>query len=111
VGDRHLPEVSVELDVTNTGSVAGAEVVEVYVGLPSTTAVPEPPKQLKGFEKVKLAPHEKTHIHLTLDERAFSYWDVKSHDWAVAPGPYKIMVGSSSRDIRLQDELKVKAGN
>jgi len=45
---------------------------------------------------------------LVLDARSFSYWDVKRHDWAVLPGAYKIMVGSSSRDIRLQGEAKIK---
>ncbi|HTD23867.1 MAG TPA: glycoside hydrolase family 3 C-terminal domain-containing protein [Terriglobales bacterium] len=106
---KHQPTVSIDLDVTNTGSVTGAEVVQLYLGMPSTSTVPQPPKQLKGFEKVSLAPREKAHIHLTLDARAVSYWDVKRHDWVVAPGDYKVLVGSSSRDIRLQGQLKIKA--
>jgi beta-glucosidase len=100
--------VSVDLNVSNTGSVAGAEVVQLYLGMPSTSDVPQPPQQLKGFQKITLKPRQKAHVHLVLDARAFSYWDVKRHGWAVVPGDYKIMVGSSSRDIRLQGEAKIK---
>jgi beta-glucosidase len=102
------PKVSVDLNVSNTGGVAGAEVVQLYLGMPSTSDVPQPPKQLKGFQKITLNPREKAHVHLVLDARAFSYWDVKRHSWAIAPGAYKIIVGSSSRDIRLQGEAKIK---
>src|SRR6266852_3858781 len=102
--------LSVDLDVSNTGSVAGAEVVQLYLGMPSTAEAPQPPKQLKGFQKVNLKPREKAHVHLVLDGRSLSYWDTKTHGWAIAPGAYEIMVGSSSRDIRLQGEIKVKTG-
>ena len=95
-------------DISNTGSREGAEVVQLYLGMPSTNAVPQPPKQLKGFQKVMLKPGKAVHVHLVLEARSLSYWDVKSHGWIVAPGTYQIMVGSSSRDIRLQGEVKVK---
>ncbi len=95
---------TVDFDVTNSGSVAGAEVAQVYVGL-SGTVVPEPPKQLKGFQKLMLQPGQTGHVHLILDPEAFSYWSVTSHSWLTMPGPYQIMVGSSSRDIRLQAQL------
>lgn len=98
--------VTVSLSVTNTGAVAGAEVVQLYVGIPST-AVPEPPKWLKGFQKVSLTPGQTGQVQLTLDERSFSYWDVTSRRWVVVPGTYKIMVGSSSRDIRMQGQISV----
>jgi beta-glucosidase len=88
---------SVLFDVTNTGTVAGSEVAQVYVSL--SAPVPEPPLQLKGFKKLTLQPGETAHVQITLDSRAFSYWDVVSHAWVVAPG--RIMIGSSSRDIRL----------
>ncbi len=104
------PTVSVEFDVTNTGTLAGAEVAELYVGLPSSDDVPEPPQQLKGFQKVELKPGQTSHIKLQLDRRAFSYWDVKTHGWAVMPGTVKLMVGASSRDIRLQGTVGVESG-
>jgi beta-glucosidase len=97
-------EVSLAFTVTNTGAVAGGEVAQVYVGMPSN-AVPQPPKQLKAFSKVFLEPGESAELLLTLDSRAFSYWDVASHGWKVALGTYQIMVGSSSRDIRLQGQV------
>ena len=97
-------EVLVTFTVTNTGSVAGAEAAQVYVGMPSTS-VPQPPKQLKAFSKVFLQPGESASMLLTLDLRAFSYWDVATHGWKIAPGMYQILVGSSSRDIRLQGQV------
>jgi beta-glucosidase len=97
---------SVDFDVTNTGSVAGAEVAQLYIGMPATN-VPQPPKQLKGFQKLALQPGQTGHVHLTLDQRALSYWDTVSHAWKVAPGTYQIMAGSSSRDIRIQAQFVV----
>jgi beta-glucosidase len=96
---------SVELDVTNTGNYAGGEAVQLYVGMPSTDDVPQPPEQLKRFQKVHLNPGEMAHVQFLLDARSFSYWDVTSHGWVVAPGTYQIVIGSSSRDIRLQGQI------
>ncbi|BCL80086.1 BglX family protein [Ktedonobacteria bacterium brp13] len=102
--------VSVDLDVTNTGSRAGADVAQLYIGIPSTN-VKEPPKQLKAFQKVFLQPGQKQHVHFNLDASALSYWDVQSHGWVVQDGTYQVMVGSSSRDIHLQDNFVVKQTN
>jgi beta-glucosidase len=99
--------VSIECEVANTGNRAGEEVVQVYVGFPSTSAIPQPPRQLKGFEKIALRPGQSRRVRLKLDARSFSHWDVNAHDWKVEPGTYRIMVGSSSRNIRLQDSLRV----
>ena len=98
--------VAVDFDVTNTGTKPGKEVAQVYVGFPSH-AMPEPPKQLKGFEKIALEPGQTCHVHLTLDARAFSYWNTRAHGWKIQRGTYHILVGASSRDIRLQDSLQV----
>jgi beta-glucosidase len=62
---------------------------------------------LKGFEKVALKPGQSRRVHLKLDARSFSYWDINTHGWKIMPGTYRIMVGSSSRDIQLQDSLQV----
>ena len=104
--DSH-PNVIVDLDVTNTGKRFGKTVVQLYVGLPSTTATPQPPAQLKGFKKVALKPGQTRHVRLELDARSFSYWDTNTHGWKIVPGTCRIMVGSSSRDIQLQDSLQV----
>jgi beta-glucosidase len=99
--------ISVDVDISNSGGVAGSEAVQVYVGMPSTTSVAQPPKQLKGFQKVQLLPSETGHIHVDLNSRAFAYWDTVSHSWMVAAGTYPILVGSSSRDIRLQGQVTI----
>ena len=99
--------VVVDLDVTNTGKRSGEAVVELYVGFPSTVAVPQPPAQLKGFSKVALKPGQKRHVQLKLDARSFACWDTSTHGWRIVPGTYQIMVGSSSRNFELQDKLQI----
>jgi len=101
------PSVVVDLDIANAGKRFGKAVVELYVGLPSTTEVPQPSAQLKGFKKVALKPGQTRHVRLEINARAFSYWDINAHGWKIIPGTCRIMVGSSSRDIQLQDSLQV----
>jgi beta-glucosidase len=100
--------VTVEFNVTNSGKVAGAEVAQVYLGLPSQPLVPQPPRQLKGFHRVELEPGQKAHVTVLLDERSLSYWDTATHGWKVASGPYAVSVGGSSRDVRLSDSFTVE---
>jgi beta-glucosidase len=85
--------------VTNTGDRAGSAVPEVYVSLPSTTAVPQPPWKLAGFDKVQLAPGESRTVSMTLSPRAFSYWSTGDNDWRLVPGCADIAVGTSSREF------------
>jgi beta-glucosidase len=98
--------VSVGFDVTNTGSVAGAEVAQLYVSDPSTKAT-RPERELKGFQKVRLAPGETKHVTLDLDARAFSYWDVTAHKWTIDPGKFVIHVGDSSENTPLSADLNL----
>jgi len=97
--------LTVELEVANTGRRAGEEVVQLYVGLPSTPEVPQPPKQLKGFVKVLLQPGETRRVHLELDAQALSFWNAEKHGWFILPGTYQVMAGSSSTDIRQKGEF------
>jgi len=99
--------VIVDLDVTNTGKKLGKAVVEVYVGFPSTIAVPQPPAQLKGFATLALKPGQTRHVRFKLNARSFAYWDTNAHGWEIMPGTYRIIAGSSSRDLQLQDSLQV----
>ncbi len=92
--------VVVRFKVKNTGAVAGKEVAQVYVRDVQSTAF-RPAKELKGFAKVDLKPGEEVEVSITLDTRAFAYYDVPSHTWVVEAGDFEIMVGASSRDIRL----------
>jgi beta-glucosidase len=94
-------EVSVSFDVTNTGGRQGADVAQVYVA-DRHASVPRPPKELKGFARVALAPGETQRVTVTLDRRAFAYYDVASAGWRVEPGEFGILVGRSSADIVLQ---------
>ena len=96
--------VTVTFDVTNTGKRAGAEVAEVYVG-EEHVAVPRPVKELKGFSIVSLKPGETKHVSVTLDRRAFSYFDEKKHDWTADPAQFNILVGHSSAQIDLTGKL------
>jgi len=98
--------VSVSFDVANTGSVAGAEVAQLYVSDPSAKVV-RPDRELKGFEKVSLAPGETRRITLNLDARAFSYWDETAHKWTIDPGKFVIRVGDSSESTPLHADLTI----
>jgi beta-glucosidase len=96
--------VAVSFDVTNTGGVAGAEVAQLYVSDPSAK-LSRPERELKGFEKLRLAPGETKHVTLNLDARAFSYWDETAHKWAIDPGKFVLRVGDSSENTPLSAEL------
>jgi beta-glucosidase len=105
-GDFSAP-VKVSFDVTNTGSVAGSEVAELYVS-DSHSSVPRPAKELKGFAKVLLQPGETRRVTLSLDRRAFSFYDVKKRAWTAEPGTFAILVGSSSAQIELRGNFVLK---
>lgn len=96
--------IPVSFDVTNTGAVAGAEVAQVYVSDPSAKRS-RPERELKGFEKVRLAPGETKHLRLELDARSFSYWDDRAHRWTVDAGRFIVRVGDSSESTPLQADL------
>jgi beta-glucosidase len=96
--------VEVHFEVTNTGSRAGAEVAQVYVG-DRHSSVPRPRKELKGFAKVSLAPGETRQVTVKLDRRAFAYYDVKSHDWKVEPGDFDVYVAKSAAQIELTGKV------
>ena len=100
-------EVPVSFDVTNTGKVEGAEVAQLYVSDPSAKA-DRPERELKGFEKVRLAPGETKHVTLTLDARSFSYWDESAHKWTIDPGKFVIRVGDSSESTPLDANLTIR---
>ena len=100
------PVATVSFKVKNTGTRPGFAVPQLYLGLPSPSAdVRQPPRQLKGFTKLALGPGKSQTVSFPLDERAFSYWDIGSGTWQVAPGCYKVFVGSSSRDLPLSGTI------
>ena len=103
--DRTL---KVEVTVTNTGKVEGKEIVQLYVSDRESSVI-RPVKELKGFEKVSLKPGESKKVVFMLDSRAFAYYETLINDWYVEYGAYDIMIGASSRDIRLSDTVYVNS--
>jgi len=99
--------VKVDFEVANTGTRAGAEVAQVYVGEPDAR-VPRPVKELKGFSRVILAPGESRRITVTLDRRAMAYWDTGTHDWKVDAGKFVVYVGDSSQHLPLHGTFVVQ---
>jgi beta-glucosidase len=97
--------VTVGVDVTNTGTRAGTEVAQVYLTDPATAG--EPPKQLKGFQKVTLQPGQTRHLTFKVDERAFSVWDSTAQQWTTVTGRYRVRVGDSSRNLPLSASVRV----
>ncbi|MFJ7218340.1 glycoside hydrolase family 3 C-terminal domain-containing protein [Amycolatopsis sp. NPDC098790] len=89
--------------VRNTGHRAGAEVAQLYLGFPA--AAGEPPRQLKGFSRVELAPGQSRRVTISLDARDFSVWDTETHAWAPVKGGFTVQVGDSSRSLPLQARL------
>ncbi|HVV51832.1 MAG TPA: glycoside hydrolase family 3 C-terminal domain-containing protein [Polyangia bacterium] len=99
--------VTVSFDVSNVGARRGAEIAQLYVG-ERHAPVPRPPKELKGFAKVDLAPGETRRVQIALDRRALSYFDVKTHAWRAQPGTFDVLVGASSRQIELRGALTLE---
>ena len=99
----------VKFNVKNAGTRSGYAVPQLYLGLPSLSGVPQPSAQLKAFKKVLLGAGKRTSVTFTLSPGALSYWDVKSSAWSVAPGCYRLTVGSSSRQATLRRGLPLGA--
>ena len=98
--------VTVQFELANTGGCAGSEVAEVYVQ-PENPGVFRPLKELKGFKKMFLQPGEKQAVAITLDQNAYAYYDADTKNWVAEKGNYKILVGSSSRDLRLDGSFNL----
>jgi beta-glucosidase len=98
----------VTFDVANTGPRAGAEVAQLYVH-EDNPAESRPEKELKGFARVELAPGERKTASIRLNPRSFATYSAAAHSWVVAKGEFKVLVGGSSRDIRLTGEVAADA--
>jgi beta-glucosidase len=104
-GDR------VTVQVHNTGTRRGTEVVQVYVGgaddhgALGSGQIP-PPQRLAGFAKISLEPRSQGRVTITLDDRAFAHWDVKTHTWVTPPDTYTVLAGTSSRDLPLKASVE-----
>jgi len=94
----------VTFTIQNTGSRDGAAVPQVYVGFPASAG--EPPKQLKGFQKVNLPAGGSAQVRIPFNARTFSIWDVNSHAWSQVRGTFNVYLGNSSRDIQWTGAVK-----
>jgi beta-glucosidase len=104
--DMAADEQGASLTVTNTGSVAGTEIVQLYIAKKNSELF-RPAKELKGFARVTLAPGEKQRITIMLDDEAFRFWNVKANRWEIEGGEYELLVGASVEDIRLCEKISV----
>jgi len=100
--------VRIAFCVKNTGKSAGKEVAQLYISAPETTLF-KPEKELRDFAKVSLEPGEEKTVIFDVNKRGFAYWNININDWHVESGNYKILIGSSSQDIRLAAEIEVRS--
>lgn len=105
--DLEISGDTVSFSVENTGKMSGAEVAQLYIA-PKTNGTFRPTRELKGFVRITLAPKEKKRAEITLSDRSFALWSTKHGDWVVESGEYEILVGASSRDIRLHGTVTRK---
>lgn len=103
----HISENGISLVVTNTGKLAGADVIQMYVSLPEAEIF-RPEKELKGFAKVKLKPGESKEVQILFDDKTFRYWNTATDKWETEEGDYVISVGANVRDIVLSGNIKIK---
>ncbi|MDP4089095.1 MAG: glycoside hydrolase family 3 C-terminal domain-containing protein [Bacillota bacterium] len=103
-----LESLTVKVRVKNTGKLTGKEIVQLYVRDIESTVI-RPEKELKGFEKVELAPGEEKDISFNLDKRAFAYYNTEKKDWVVESGDFELLVGSSSKDMALRTVVYVSS--
>lgn len=100
--------LTVKVDVTNTGSVAGKEVVQLYVSDRESDEVFRPVRELKGFEKIELQPGETGTVTFTQDQRAFAFWSVRIHDWFVETGVFDIQICRNASEVILSAPVTVE---
>jgi beta-glucosidase len=101
-------EMVVSVDVKNTGTRAGDEVVQMYV-THVNSGVERPIKELRGFERIPLQPNETRTVRLPLKGTDLTYWDAGQHSFVVEPGRVNIQLGASCADVRLEKTIEVKA--
>ena len=100
-------KLTVTLDVKNTGKMEGKETVQLYVR-DVVSSLPRPNKELKGFAKVSLKPGEKKQVKIQIGKDELSYYDPAKHAWTAEKGEFEILVGSSSKDIKLKKSFTLK---
>ncbi len=98
--------LKVQCSISNSGPLAGAEVVQLYVH-DNDASVERPVKELKGFKKIFLQPGETKQVDFVINREDLSFWDIKSHDWKAEKGKFNVLIGSSSADIKMTAEFNL----
>lgn len=97
--------VTASIDISNTGTVDGAEVVQLYLSFPD--AANQPVRILRGFEKLTISANQSASATFSLRRRDLSYWDSSAQNWAIASGEYVVAIGASSRDLRANATITI----
>ena len=100
-------KIQVSVDVTNTGSVDGAEIVQLYIADPEAS-IDRPAKELKGFEKVYLKAGQTAKVTFEIAEDALSWFDAEKHEWVAEPGEFQALFAASSKDIKAMATFVLK---
>jgi beta-glucosidase len=100
-----LERRTVTARVRNVGRRSGATVVQLYLGLPSSRAVPEPPRQLRGYRKLRVRPGRSRLVRFKVRDRDLAHWSTRAGGWRIAPGSHRVYVGFSSRNVKLAGEI------
>ncbi len=108
ISAKDTDQIQISIDITNTGQLAGQEVVQIYVKNPAGEEM-RPEQELKNFAKVSLNPKETKTITFDLDQRSFAYYHTPSHQWYAPSGDYEILIASSSRDIQQRLSLRLES--
>lgn len=106
-GPRDLYDevANVTAEIANSGGVQGAEVAQLYLAYPSSAG--QPPKQLRGFDKLPLEAGESRRATFSLRKKDLAVWDAQREQWVIPSGTFEVLVGASSRDIRLRGRIEV----
>lgn len=99
--------ISFSISVKNTGNRAGQEVIQLYI-CDKKSSLPRPVKELKGFQKIQLAPGEEKNVSITVNKEALSFFDDTQHAWIAEPGKFEALIGTSSRDIKGKVAFELK---
>jgi beta-glucosidase len=106
-GKTGTTDFIVHADIKNSGSRAGAEVVQLYIH-DGHSKIDRPVHELKGFERLELQPGETKNVEFVIDRAALSYWSPETKTWVADPGEFEVQIGASSREIRLKGKLTLK---
>ena len=108
VSDLQATSTTATVTVRNTGTRAGSEVVQIYIGPTSQEEIDRPAKELRGFAKVSLEPGESKTVEIPIDDHAYSFFDVDIHAFRQLPGTYNIFAGTSSEDLPLSTQITIE---